>query len=109
MPSTYPSHPTRQSREEADTPMISVPIEAHRQFLLKDFSPKAYKVICEMLVSLPCLRMRMNKLNSILMHDRPDEYCRVERNGSVTSIILGSEPTIPLILMLCPPPSRPHA
>jgi hypothetical protein len=27
-------------------------IEAHRQFLLKDFSPKAYKVICEMLVSL---------------------------------------------------------
>lgn len=26
---------------------------AHRSFLLKDFSPKAYKVICEMLVSAP--------------------------------------------------------
>lgn len=56
-----PSRPARQPREGADTPMISVPIEAHRQFLLKDFSPKAYRVICEMLVSLPSRQTGMLK------------------------------------------------
>jgi hypothetical protein len=88
--------------------MVSVPIEAHRQFLLKDFSPKAYKVICEMLVSLPGSQIGMwnkrliSRLTTALRSDRAG------KKGSVTSIIPGSEPTLPLILMLCPLPKLPH-
>lgn len=64
MPSTYllTSRANRAKRDSvANPPLIFLRIEAHRQFLLKDFSPKAYKVICEMLVSLPSRRTGMLK------------------------------------------------